>query len=75
MTEFSNQQPVRPVENGSPKKFNLDKANGKMAGVCAGIARYFNINPLFVRLGFVAGVLFGFGTFGLIYLAIWLIAD
>jgi len=55
--------------------FRLDKTNGKVFGVCAGIADYFGINPLLVRLGFVAGTLFGFGSFVLIYLAIALIAD
>ena len=40
--------------------FRLDKTNGKVFGVCAGIADYFGINPLLVRLGFVAGTLFGF---------------
>ena len=29
----------------------LDRSNRKLGGVCAGVARYFNIQPLFVRLG------------------------
>jgi phage shock protein PspC (stress-responsive transcriptional regulator) len=55
--------------------FRLDKTNGKLAGVCAGIANYVGIDPLLVRIGFVAGTLLGFGSFILIYLAIALIAD
>jgi len=43
--------------------------------VCAGTAAYFGIDPLLVRIGFVAGTLLGFGSFILIYLAIALIAD
>jgi phage shock protein PspC (stress-responsive transcriptional regulator) len=31
----------------------LDRSNRKLGGVCAGVARYFNIQPLFVRLGAV----------------------
>tara|TARA_Y100000385_G_scaffold71717_1_gene72106 strand:+ start:701 stop:976 length:276 start_codon:yes stop_codon:yes gene_type:complete len=37
-------------------KIYLDRSNGKLGGVCAGVARYLNIQPLFVRLG--AAVLF-----------------
>ena len=38
-------------------------------------ARYFDIDATWVRLGFVAGTLLGFGSFILLYLAIALIAD
>ena len=31
----------------------LDRSNRKLGGVCAGVARYFNIQPLFVRFGAV----------------------
>ena len=55
--------------------FRLDKSNGKLFGVCAGIANYFGIDAMLVRIGFVAGALLGFGSFILIYLAIALIAD
>lgn len=55
--------------------FRLDKTNAKVFGVCAGIGNYFDIDPMLVRIGFVAGTLLGFGSFLLIYLAIALIAD
>jgi len=67
-----NNQPVRPA---SAKSFSLDHANGKIAGVCGGIANYFGINPLIVRLVFLVGAVAGFGSFILIYLAIWLLAN
>lgn len=70
MTRFENGI-VRPAS----RKFGLDRANAKMAGVCAGLARWMGVDPLLVRIGFVAGTLLGFGSFILIYLAIWLIAD
>jgi len=63
---------VRPA---SPAKFRLDRADGKIAGVCGGIAKYFGINPLIVRAIFLVGAIAGFGSFILIYLAIWLLAD
>lgn len=56
-------------------KFRLDRANGKLFGVCAGIGAHFNIDVTLVRLGFVLGTLVGFGSFVLVYLAIALIAD
>ena len=37
-----------------------DKANGKLMGVCAGIADYTGINVLWVRLGFLGLILTGF---------------
>jgi len=63
--------------NGTPpsRSFRLDKDSGKLFGVCAGIGNYLGIDPLLVRVGFVLGTLFGFGSFILIYLAIALIAD
>lgn len=66
--------PIKPTGNGSPG-FHLDKGNAKVFGVCSGIANYFGIDPLIVRIGFVAGTIIGFGSLILIYLAIALIAD
>jgi len=61
--------------SGAPAKFRLDRVDGKVFGVCAGLARYMNVDPLIVRAVFVAGTIFGFGSFILIYLAIALLAD
>ena len=60
---------------GTPARFHLDKNNGKLMGVCAGLADYFGMDPLLWRVIFVAGTLIGFGSFILIYLAIGLLAD
>ena len=65
----------RPAGDGAPAGLHLDRANGKVFGVCAGIANAMNVDPLIVRLVFVAGTIFGFGSFVLIYLAIALLAD
>ena len=62
--------------SGQPtRSFRLDHTDGKLMGVCAGIANYFGWDPLLVRIGFVAGTLIGFGSLILVYLAIGLIAD
>lgn len=60
---------------GIPRKFRLDKANGKFLGVCSGLANHFGMDPMIVRLIFVLGTLIGFGSFILIYFAIALLAD
>ncbi len=57
------------------RSFRLDKANGKVFGVCAGIANHFGVDTMIVRIGFVAATLLGFGSAALLYLAIALIAD
>jgi phage shock protein C len=71
MSQIDKRPAISPVSNG----FRLDKANGKIGGVCAGIATYFNLNPLLVRLLFAVGALAGFGTFIVLYLLIWAVAD
>ncbi|WP_271077206.1 PspC domain-containing protein [Aurantiacibacter sp. MUD61] len=58
----------------SPNKFRLDRVDGKIGGVCGGIANYMNVDPLIVRLIFAVGAIAGFGTFIVLYLAIWLLA-
>jgi len=60
---------------GTPSGFRLDKDNGKVMGVCAGLATRFGGDPLVWRLAFVLGTVFGFGSFVLVYLAIGLLAD
>ncbi|KPP91476.1 MAG: PspC domain-containing protein [Erythrobacter sp.] len=60
---------------GGQPGFHLDKRNAKLAGVCAGIADYANVDPTVVRIAFVVGAFFSLGTAALVYLAIALIAD
>ncbi|OGS49857.1 MAG: recombinase RecF [Erythrobacter sp. RIFCSPHIGHO2_12_FULL_63_10] len=69
--------PIMTRNSGGPPTtgFHLDKYNGKIFGVCSGIANYFGINTTLVRVGFVLGTLIGFGSLILVYLAIALIAD
>lgn len=61
----------RPPSSG----FRLDKSNGKLFGVCSGLANWSGVDALIWRIGFVASVLLGVGFPILIYLAIALIAD
>lgn len=41
------------------KRFYLDKPNGKLFGVCSGIARHMGWDPTFVRVGVVLVTLLG----------------
>ncbi|RZL06184.1 MAG: PspC domain-containing protein, partial [Hymenobacter sp.] len=55
--------------DGQPRRLYRDLAHRKIAGVCAGLAQYFLVNPLVVRLLFLAVLLlpnslFLFGHFG-----------
>jgi phage shock protein C len=44
-----------------------------IGGVCAGLGEFFGIDPTVMRLLFVFGVLFGFGSFFLIYLVMLIV--
>jgi phage shock protein PspC (stress-responsive transcriptional regulator) len=48
------------------KKFTKDSGNKMVCGVCAGIAKYFNIDPTLVRVLWALGTLFTAGLGGLI---------
>jgi phage shock protein C len=50
-------------------------SEGKVAGVCAGIANYFGWETWLVRILAVSGVLLGMGWFIVIYIAGWFILD
>lgn len=55
------------------KKFYRIKEGRKIAGVCAGLGEYLDVDPVLVRVFFVATLFFsGFGL--LAYLVLWLIA-
>lgn len=56
-------------------QFLLNKSDGKIMGVCAGIADYFGWDPTIVRIAFVLACVFGIGSPVLIYLIIGLVAS
>ncbi len=45
------------------KRLYRSRTDRVIAGVCGGIARYFNIDPTLVRLLFVLGLFLNGGTF------------
>lgn len=56
-------------------KFYLDKSNGKLMGVCAGIADFTDIDVLWVRIAAVLMLVCGLPLVIPIYLAIAFLAD
>jgi len=67
----SNKESNKPMKN----KLKLDKANGKLMGVCAGLANWSGMDVNLLRIIFVLATIFGFGSAIIIYLAIGLIVD
>lgn len=67
---------IKSPENNykmSNNKFHRSESNKVLAGVCGGLATYFNLDPILVRIIFIA--LFIAGSLGFwIYLLLWLIA-
>ena len=67
---------IKPdTDRGLSRDFHLDRRNGKLMGVCAGIGNHFGWDVTLVRVAFVLATILGFGSAILIYLAIGLIAD
>lgn len=60
-------------------RFYLDKANGKVMGVCSGVADYTGVDATFVRVGLVLLTIMtgGMGGFGILayFLVGWLAQD
>lgn len=52
-------------------QFTRSTTDRMIAGVCGGLARYFNIDPVIVRLVFVVAVLSGVSP--LLYVILWII--
>lgn len=55
------------------KRFYLSQKDKKIGGVCGGLAEYFEVDPLLVRVFFLMAV-FGLGCGLLAYIVLWLLA-
>ena len=55
------------------KKFYLSSTDKKIAGVCGGLAEYFEVDALIIRVMFIAAIL-EFGTGLLAYFVLWILA-
>lgn len=54
------------------KRLMRDTDNAIFGGVCAGIAAYFGINPLWIRLIAIISPFVTFGTMLLVYVVLWI---
>jgi phage shock protein PspC (stress-responsive transcriptional regulator)/predicted membrane protein len=59
-------------EHTGPRRFYRSPRDRVIAGVAGGLGRYFRVDPIFFRIGFVALVVFG-GVGVLLYGAAWLL--
>ncbi len=71
--EASPKQSAPNEVESQPRRLFRDTEHGMIAGVAAGLAAYCNIDPLIVRLLFVA-LTFAGGTGIIIYIVLWLLA-
>jgi phage shock protein PspC (stress-responsive transcriptional regulator) len=69
MTETTETIPNAAAE---PRRLFRARDNRWLGGVCTGLGRYFELNPMIYRVGFVALALAG-GTGILLYVAAWLV--
>jgi phage shock protein C len=58
--------------NDARYRLYRDPGNGIIAGVAAGVARYFGIEPIAIRLAFVLGVFLFFVPAVLAYVVLWI---
>lgn len=63
------------MANKSGKKLHRDTSQGKIAGVCAGIANHFGWEVWLVRIAAVSGLIFATKVTFIAYIAAWAILD
>jgi phage shock protein C len=62
---------TEPSSNGAKRLYRIREGR-VVAGVCAGLAAYFGIDPTLVRLAFALFTIFG-GAGVLLYLVAWIV--
>jgi len=55
------------------KRLTKSRHDKKFAGVCGGLAEYFEIDSTIIRIIFLAALILGLGSPGLIYLILWVV--
>lgn len=61
------------MRNYFKQRLKRDKQNKMIAGVCAGIGNYWNIDPTFIRVIFIVSLLVPINGFALIYILLWIL--
>ena len=68
---FEDEPKARDSKRSLGKKFYRDPENKYIGGVSSGLAHYFGVDALWVRLLFVATAIFGIGE--IIYILLWIL--
>lgn len=64
---------IPPPPPAPPKRLTRSRDDKMVAGVCGGLAEYFNIDPTLVRIGAVVALCLGFPAVLLGYVVAWAI--
>jgi phage shock protein C len=59
----------------SSERLRLDRTNGMLLGVCAGLARYFGVDALWVRVGAIVAAVVLTKLAVAVYVIAWLVLD
>ncbi len=59
------------MSTGSPQRLTRSQTDRRIAGVCGGIAEYYDVDPILIRIGFIVGAFIGFGI--LLYVVLWIV--
>lgn len=60
------------MEQPQPRKLYRSQTDRKVAGVCGGLAEYFNVDPTLIRVLFIVLAVCG-GAGLVLYLAMWIV--
>lgn len=63
--------PVAPI--ASEKRLMRDSSSAMVAGVCAGLAAYFGVDVVWIRLAFILAAVMSAGMMILAYIAAWVV--
>jgi len=71
--EENTNQSFKNYNSRSHKKLYRDKENGMIGGVATGLAHYFGIDAVWIKIVFLIFVFAGFGTGILAYFVLWVV--
>ena len=69
---MSDSQGNRTFPGEQPRKLLRPRTNRSVAGVCSGLANYFNVDVTLIRIVFIVGFFAGFSTV-LLYIILWIV--
>lgn len=72
-TKSSKEEKSSSTRRATSKKLFRDKKRKILGGICAGLAHYFNIDPVWPRLLFALLVLGSYGGLLIVYIILWIL--